>query len=56
MGNMINTYKLLENLKEDLLKMNLKEIWCKGMDWIHLAQGRIQSQALVNILITFHVL
>jgi hypothetical protein len=28
--------------------MNLKEIWLKGMDSIHMAQDRDQWRALVN--------
>jgi hypothetical protein len=27
---------------EKNLEMYLKEIWCEGMDWIHLAQRRDQ--------------
>jgi hypothetical protein len=32
------------------IKIDLKEIRCKGMDWLHLAE-RDQFQALVNILV-----
>jgi hypothetical protein len=30
---------------EDNIKMDKKEIWCEGVDWIHLAQDRDRWQA-----------
>jgi hypothetical protein len=33
---------------EDNIKMDIKEIWCDGVDWIHLAQDTLQWRALVN--------
>jgi hypothetical protein len=35
--------------------MELKEIKCKGVDWIHLAQDMIQWQALVNKVMKLQV-
>jgi hypothetical protein len=34
--------------KRIILKINLREIGCSGMHWIHLAQDRDQCRALVN--------
>jgi hypothetical protein len=31
-----------------ILKMDLKELECEGMQWIHLAQDRNQWPVLVN--------
>jgi hypothetical protein len=31
-----------------IIKMHLKEIGCEGVNWIHLAQNRVQWRALVN--------
>jgi hypothetical protein len=28
---------------ENNIKMELREIWCKGLDWIHLSLDRIQQ-------------
>jgi hypothetical protein len=35
--------------------MDLREIGRGGMDWIHLAQGRDQWKALVNIVMNLRV-
>jgi hypothetical protein len=35
----------------DNIETNLREIWCNWVDWIHLAQGRDRSWALVNMKI-----
>jgi hypothetical protein len=43
--------KPLERLRhkwEYDVKMDLREIWLKGVDWIHLAQGRDRRRAVVN--------
>jgi hypothetical protein len=37
------------------IKMDLTEIGCGGMDWIHLAQDKDQLMALVNTVMTFQV-
>jgi hypothetical protein len=34
---------------EDSMKMDLKEIECEDVDWIHLAQDRFQWRTLVNM-------
>jgi hypothetical protein len=34
---------------EDTIKMDLKEIRCGGVEWIHLAQNRDQWQPLSSI-------
>jgi hypothetical protein len=31
-------------------KMNLKEIECEHMDWIHLVQDRVQGKSLVDMV------
>jgi hypothetical protein len=33
---------------ETNIRMNLREIWWEGVDWIHLAQNREQLRALVK--------
>jgi hypothetical protein len=33
---------------EDNLRMDLREIWRKGVDWMHVAQDRDQWRAVVN--------
>jgi hypothetical protein len=35
--------------------MDLREIECGDMDWIHLAQDRYQWRALVNMVMNFWV-
>lgn len=34
-----------------LMKMDLKEMWCEGVDWIYLVQGRVCWWAVVIIVI-----
>jgi hypothetical protein len=36
------------NRWEDNIKMTLKEVGYKGMNWIHLVQGRIHRLAIVS--------
>jgi hypothetical protein len=31
-------------------KMDLKEVGCKSVDWIHLAQRKVHLRALVNMV------
>jgi len=64
MGKMRNAYKILVGKPEgkrpfgrprrsweNNVKMDLKEIWWKGVDWIRLAQDRDQWWALVNTVV-----
>jgi hypothetical protein len=37
------------------IRMDIKEIGWKCLDWIHLAQGRDHWQALVNMVINLRV-
>jgi hypothetical protein len=32
----------------DNIKMDIKELGCEDVEWIHLAQGRFQWRAVVN--------
>jgi hypothetical protein len=41
---------------EDGIKMDLREIGCGGVEWIHLAQDRDLWRALVNVVMKFRVL
>jgi hypothetical protein len=40
---------------EDNIKMDLREIGWRGMDWIHVAQDRDQWRALVNTVMNLRV-
>jgi hypothetical protein len=61
MGEIRNTHKILvrepegkrplgipRRRWEDNIKMDLREIGLKGVDWIHLAQDRSRWRAFVN--------
>jgi hypothetical protein len=37
------------------IKMNIKEIWLEGVDWINLAQNMDRSQAVVNMIMKLKV-
>jgi hypothetical protein len=37
--------------REDTIKIDLEEIRCEEVDWIHLVQDRVQHRALVNTVI-----
>jgi hypothetical protein len=37
------------------IRMDLREIWWEGVDWIHLIHDRDQWQALVNMVINLCV-
>jgi hypothetical protein len=41
---------------EDGIKMDLKEIGCGGVEWIHLAQDRDRWRAVVNAVMNLQVL
>jgi hypothetical protein len=40
---------------EDHFKADIGEIGCSGMYWIHLAQGKDQWRALLNMLMNLQV-
>jgi hypothetical protein len=40
---------------EDINRMDLSEIGWEGVEWMHLAQDRIQRQGLVNTVMNFQV-
>jgi 23S rRNA G2445 N2-methylase RlmL len=65
---MINPYKILfrqpekkrplgilESRCSDNIKTDLKEILCKDLDWIYLAQDRVPWRALVNTVMDLRV-
>jgi hypothetical protein len=40
---------------EDNIKIDLREIGIDGMNWIHLAQDRVQWRACVNMVMNLRV-
>jgi hypothetical protein len=61
MGDMINAYKILIGKPEGKKLLGRPRcrweditVW-EGVDWIHLAHGRYQWWALVNIAVNFRV-
>jgi hypothetical protein len=40
---------------EDNIKLNLREIWIDGANWIQLAQDRVQWRAFVNTVMNIRV-
>jgi hypothetical protein len=41
--------------REGNIRMDLKEIGWKSVDWIHLAQDRDQRRALVNMVLNLRI-
>jgi hypothetical protein len=41
--------------REGIIKMDLQEVGCEGMDWIDLAQDRDRWQVLVNVVMNLQV-
>jgi len=37
-----DTSRQVRRKREDNIKMDLMEMWCKGVDWMHLTQDRLQ--------------
>jgi hypothetical protein len=40
---------------EDNIRMDLRETWWEGVDWMHLSENRDQGQALVNTVMKLWV-
>jgi hypothetical protein len=40
---------------EDIIKMDMREVGCGGMDWINVAQDRDRWGALVNAVMNLRV-
>jgi len=40
---------------EDIIKMDIQEVGCGGVDWIELARDRARWQELVNVVVNFWV-
>jgi hypothetical protein len=40
---------------DDNIKMDLRKIWISGVNWIQLAQDRVQWQAFVNTVMNLQV-
>jgi hypothetical protein len=68
MGEIINTYNILVgNLEgkrlfgrprrrwEYNIKIDLREIQCDDVDWVHVTQDRVRPLALVNMVMNFRV-
>lgn len=49
-----NHFGKYKNLWEDNIKMSVKEIQCKGTDWVHLAKERVKRQAVVHTVMNLH--
>jgi hypothetical protein len=54
---------LVENAEEksfgdllvDNIRMDLREVWWEGVEWMHLAQGRDPWQAVVDTVMNLRV-
>jgi hypothetical protein len=68
-GEMRSVYKILvrrpkgkrplrrtRNRLENNIRMDLREIWWEGVDWMHLTEDRDQWQALVNMVMNLWIL
>jgi hypothetical protein len=64
MGEKWNAYRILVGKPEgkrplgrpmDDIKICLREIEWDGVDWIDMAQGRVQWRAVVNMVLNFWV-
>jgi hypothetical protein len=40
---------------EDSIRMDLREIWWKGVDWMHLVQDRDKGRTVVNTVMNLRV-
>jgi hypothetical protein len=40
---------------KDNIKVDLKEMGCEDVDWIRLAQGSVQWQAVMNVVLNLQV-
>jgi hypothetical protein len=40
---------------EDNIRINLKEMWWEGVEWMHLAQDTAQWRILVNVVMNLRV-
>jgi hypothetical protein len=40
---------------EDNIRVDIKEIWWEGVDWMHLAQDKDKWRALVNTVMNLRV-
>jgi hypothetical protein len=40
---------------EDIIRTDLKEIWCESVDWMHLAQDREHLRPFVNTVMNLRV-
>jgi hypothetical protein len=55
-GDMKNAYRMkLRNKREDNIKTDLKDVGCKDVDWIHLAEDRDKWCALVKTVMNLRV-
>jgi hypothetical protein len=41
--------------REDNIRMDLREIWWEGVDWMHLVQDKDQWRASVNTVMNLRV-